>query len=60
MKPTLALILLATLAGTAAAQGPAPDNGTGLSTPDGAPLTPQPPQPPQPPHPQQPAGGGAR
>ena len=43
MKPTLALILLATLAGTAAAQGPAPDNGTGLSTPDPDPPTPQPP-----------------
>ena len=57
MKPTLALILLATLAGTAAAQGPTPEPVPGLPPAD--PVPDQPPQPPQPPHSQQAGGGGA-
>lgn len=61
MKPTLALILLAALAGTAAAQGPTPEPvpGTGLPPPE--PVPEQPTQPPQPPQPQpqpQPTSGG--
>jgi hypothetical protein len=56
MKPTLALILLATLAGTAAAQGPTPEPVPGVTPTE--PVPEQPPQPPQPPHPQPPPSGG--
>ena len=55
MRSTLALILLATLAGTAAAQGPTPEPVPGVPT---EPVPEQPPQPPQPPQPQQPPAGG--
>jgi hypothetical protein len=56
MKPTLALILVATLAGTATAQGPTPEPVPGVAPTE--PVPEQPPQPPLPPHQQQPAGGG--